>query len=94
MNADKALVKSFSNVGTTDIPEEGASVREIILEVMHAYPDKWFTQKAFKDQLATVENIGHSNPYINNVLRKLAEKQEIVASKRGRRVFYQAKPTE
>ena len=91
MEASKALVKSFSNVGTTEIPEAGASVREIILEVMTSYPDKWFTQKIFKDQLAEVENIGHSNPYINNVLRKLTEKNQIVAEKRGRRVFYQAK---
>ncbi len=93
MEASKALVKSFEKVGTTEIPEAGASVREIILEVMTAYPDRWFTQKAFKDQLAEVENIGHSNPYINNVLRKLTEKEQIVAEKRGRRVFYQAKPT-
>ena len=91
MNAEKSLVKAFSDVGTSEIPEAGASVREIILDVMKSYPDKWFTQKAFKDNLASVENIGHSNPYINNVLRKLAEKQEIVAEKRGRRVFYQAK---
>ena len=88
MKPDKNLIQSFKDAGSSEIPEAGASAREIVLDVLKAYPDRWFTQKDFTTNLKDVPGIGHSNPYVNNVLRKLAEKNDIESQKRGRNVFY------
>jgi len=91
MKADNQVVKAFKNVGTSEIPEEGSSAREIILSVLTEYPSQWFTQKDFVTNLKEVTNIGHSNPFINGILRKLAKAEQITVEKRGRRVYYRAK---
>ena len=90
MEPDKELVSQFKNSGVSEIPEDNSSVRDIILTVLKKYPDKWFTQKDFRDNLKDVVGIGHSNPYINGTLRKLAAKNEIQKETRGRRAFYRA----
>ncbi len=91
MKQDKSLIQSFKDIGSNEIPEAGADVAQIIQDVLREYPNQWFTQRNFVDQLKDVEGLGKSNPYINNVLRNLAKKDKIERKSSGRRVFYRAK---
>ena len=90
MDASKEMVKLFQDTGVTEIPEDNSSIREIITAVLGKYPDRWFTQKDFKTKLENVEGVGHSNPYINNTLRKLVKAETIRKETRGKRAFYRA----
>ncbi len=91
MKQDKNLIQSFKDVGSDEIPEAGADVAQIIQDVLKEYPNQWFTQRNFTDQLKDVEGIGKSNPYINNVLRNLSKKDKIERKTSGRKVFYRGK---
>ena len=92
MDPRKDTIQLFKDTGVTEIPEDNSSIREIITAVLQKYPDRWFTQKDFKTKLEGVEGVGHSNPYINNTLRKLSKAGTIHKETRGKRAFYRSSP--
>ena len=84
-----SIVSRFEHLVTEDINTIGA--RATIIEVCKAYPKKFFTQKAFKDNLDTVQHdgkTGFSNPYINSILKKLVEEGVLSKSKEGHKAYY------
>ena len=85
-----SIVAKFQTLGTDDI-EDQAGARNIIIEVCKAYPDKHFTQREFKDNLATHQHDGKegfSNPYINSILKKLVDDGVLMKTKNGRNAYY------
>ena len=89
-----SIVERFANVGIEDTPENLQSVRSTILQVCEAYPGKFFTQGDFRTNLADMAHDGkqgYSNPYINNVLKKLVGEGMITVNKTGRTSYYQWK---
>ena len=55
-----SIVAKFQTLGT-DAIEDQAGARNIIIEVCKAYPDKHFTQREFKDNLATHQHDGRKD---------------------------------
>jgi len=82
------IVSKFQNVGIDDVPESGVSARSIILEVLDAFPGKWFPKSAFVDALKEVPGVAHSSPAIYAALKKLAKNSEIEVSKGGKKNYY------
>ena len=86
-----SIVARFQNIGIEDTPENLMSVRSIIMEVCEAFPEKFFTQKDFRENLsdqAHGDKTGYSNPYINNVLKKLVGDNILAKVKSGRTSYY------
>ncbi len=88
---NSTVVERFANIGIEDTPENLTSVRNTIMQVCEAYPDKFFTQRDFRDNLSDLEHgdkTGYSNPYINNVLKKLVGENMLERVKNGRTSYY------
>jgi len=84
------IVSKFENLGTDDVTDINGA-RETIMEICKTYPDKFFTQKDFRDNLDTLQHdgkTGFSNPYINSILKKLVEDGSLSKTKSGRNAYY------
>ena len=84
------IVAKFEDLGTDNI-EDVNGARETIMEVCKTYPDKFFTQKMFRDNLDTLQHdgkSGFSNPYINSILKKLVVDGVLAKTKSGRSSYY------
>ena len=85
-----ATVAKFENLGT-DYIDDVNGARETIMEICKTYPDKFYTQKDFRDNLDTLQHdgkTGFSNPYINSILKKLVEDGTLSKTKSGRNAYY------
>ena len=85
------IVSKFENLGTDEPVGDSEGARATIMEICKTYPDKFFTQKEFRENLDTMSHdgkTGFSNPYINSILKKLVEEGTLSKQKSGRNAYY------
>ena len=82
---NKVLLDAFKNVGSEEINIVSNESVDAIKQVLTEYPNKFFTQKDF------VENLKRSNPFINHCLHKLLDDGVIVRKGTKRLYYYKLK---
>ena len=76
---------NWENLGVTKIEEVTSSFQQVLLDIFKKYPQKYFSQPHF------VENLDKSNPFVHKTLRTMIEKQLIIRKRVGNRFYYKLK---
>ena len=70
-----SAIERFATLGTTEIRAEVGEDTMNVLNVFTKYPDRFYTQKDF------VQELGKSNPWINKILNRLVTSNIVTRTK-------------